>query len=167
MEDITNANRGADMDCSQSEIYIMQHFDKKIKPKNAQRLAKHILTCENCRELYLLMDETHETIEAPENFTESVMQAVRKIPVATPKKQDGQLSLRLVWGFSALIIAVGLFVVQDLTHIANMLLPIVESISGVFDFNVAIDGLGFTALLLVAIMSVLLYVLHNQEHVKA
>jgi hypothetical protein len=142
----------------------MQHFDKKIKPKNAQQLAKHILICEKCRELYLAMDEAAEAVlsDAPENFTESVMAAVREIP-----KKSETYALRFVWGISALIIGIGLFFTQDLNYFANIFSPAIEKIVSVFDFQVSIDGLGLTALLLVAVMGILLYVLHNEEAAKA
>ena len=158
------------MECSQAEIYIMQHFDKTIKPKNAQKLAKHILTCENCRELYFTMDEAAEFAEAtdfteaPEGFAESVMKEVRRVAPAIPEKKEEKSVLRLVWGFCALIMAVCMFVMQDLTRLTNRLVPLIDSISG---FNISIDYLGFTALLLVVIMSVLLYVLNNEESAKA
>jgi hypothetical protein len=145
----------------------MQHFDKTIKPKNAQRLAKHVLTCEACRSLYLVMDEAVCENEAPENFTESVMEAVRGMAQPAPKKEDCRLTLRLVWGFSALIMALGLFVIQDLTRLAERLTPIADRIVNAFDFSISVDGLGFTALLLVAIMGILLYVLNNEESAKA
>jgi len=143
----------------------MQHFDKTIKPKNSQRLAKHILTCEKCRKLYILMDEATETTltEAPETITKSVMEAVRKIPVI---KADEQIALRIIWGLSALVMGILLFFVKDLSYFSNISLPPIDSIVNTFDFTVSVNSMGFSALLLATMMAVLLYVLHNEEQIK-
>ncbi|MCL2455999.1 MAG: hypothetical protein FWD19_00445 [Defluviitaleaceae bacterium] len=158
--------------CSRAEIFIMQHFEKKIAPKNARRLAKHILICEKCRELFVTMDEAAEAVifDAPENFTESVMRAVRTLHA----KKTETHALRFVWGISALIIGIALFFFRDSNLLTNFFVnyfsPAMEKFSGVFDFSVfsvSFDGLGLSALILVAVMGILLYALHNEETANA
>ncbi|MCL2047273.1 MAG: hypothetical protein FWG87_00975 [Defluviitaleaceae bacterium] len=174
------------INCSRAESYIMKQFDSDppkvgMSPrslnsfradtihKNAQQLAKHVLACEKCRALYLAMDEAAEVAQAdltdaPPNFTEAVMRTVRGLP----KKEAGvYFPMRLVWGVSMLVFAAALFFVEQVSHAANILIAAVGEVLGdVSSISGTMNGLGVTALLLVAFMSVLLYVLHNDEHVK-
>ena len=176
------------MDCKQSEIYIMQHFEKTITPINARRLAKHVLICENCRELYLTFDEAVEFTEAedlqtaPENFTEAVMTKVRaetaQIEISVHSETKGLLILRIVWGFSALLFGVGMMFIlsPDLLNYLTETYPAISS-AGAYISEAADklaqgghtfinDTLAVSALLFVAVTGTLLFVLHNGEKVK-
>jgi len=189
------------MDCNQSELYIMQHFEKTIEPKHAKELAEHVLSCESCRELYLSMDDamdfvmetTHgrlELMEAPANFTESVMGKVRALPayskqtVAVVVSSGGvSIVLRVLWGISAILLGVGLLFIFNPEWLAGSY-PVLESImNSISNFGVAMVGafewlaqvsdpaavgnLSIIALLFVALTGSLLYVLHSGNSDKS
>jgi len=188
------------MDCKQSEIFMMQHFEKTIKPANASRLAKHVLICEPCRELYLTLDEAMECAnaeefsKAPESFTESVMAMVRAeelyskvvaVTVTADSEAGGQIILRIIWSISAILLGIGLLFMLNPDMLSALMeaYPVMETVvnvfysAGVFISNVgeriaqsgisfSADNLGVTALLFVAVMGTLLYVLHSGEKVK-
>ena len=181
------------MNCEKFELLIMQHFEQTIEPASAAELTKHVLRCENCRELYLMMDEatdeTSEDILAPVNFTASVMDKVRELPVyqkpETQKiKESGMFTLRILWGFSAIIFGVGVLfmfnpdlltalagsypivysIVDFITAVGMAVGGVMEWLSMAFAPAGAANELGVIALLFVAVMGVLLFALNNSGH---
>jgi len=197
------------MDCQKAEILIMQHFEKTIKPANASKLAKHVLTCELCRELYVTLDEAmdfanttnEELTPAPESFTNSVMAMVRaeepyakavlvtaeaasQMEVTITKPETGGVILRIIWGFSAILLGVVMLFIfdPDLFYSVAGGYPIMEILadglaSAALFFDNAADWfiqgasfsaeyMGITALLFVAVMGTLLFVLHSGEKVQ-
>ncbi|MDR0272063.1 MAG: hypothetical protein LBI27_01940 [Clostridiales bacterium] len=184
------------MDCKQSEIYMMQHFEKTITPPNARELAKHVLICKKCRELYLTFDVAAEVslnlTEAPENFTESVMTAVRaearSKEITIDYEAHGQTVLRIIWGLGAVLFGFGLLLMfnPEWFNSLTQTYPSVEGImnaiysAGVFINGAAesisqgvlitelpiSDGFAFAALAFAAVIGILLYVLHSGEKVK-
>ena len=106
------------MDCKQSEIAMMQHIEKTIKPKTAKELAEHLLTCKPCREYFMLFDEMAEYSEdssfeilTPANdFTQSVMAKVNDIKIET--KGISVLS-KVFWGISAILMGVVFYLVAN------------------------------------------------------
>ena len=177
------------MKCKQAELLIMHHFEKTIEPADATKLAKHVMECEACRELYLVLDEgmefaAEEAELPPVDFTESVMDKVRELPVyvkPVAKADISEMVLRVLWGFSAIILGVVLFFIFNPDTLASLsaAYPVVNSVIGalasmgatvavVFEW-VSQDGvfaagdMGIAALLFVGVMGALLYVLHNGE----
>ncbi|MCL2372388.1 MAG: hypothetical protein FWC78_03185 [Defluviitaleaceae bacterium] len=122
------------MDCKQSELAMMQHFDKIIHPKTARKLAKHILTCQSCRELFLLMDESAEIelVEAPAGFTQTVMAKVNTAGAYSP--QDRLAFPGMLWGLVAIIAGALLIAVAntDLINTITNGYPLMEMIMYVF-----------------------------------
>ena len=187
------------MDCTQSEIAIMQHVEKTITPEDARQLAKHVLTCKTCREDYLMFDEIIECLEdesfeivsAPEGFTASVMTKVRDSVISAEEfvfvKQNqiavsgSNLVTRVLWGFSAVFIGIGLYFILNpdmfaaLTATSPVMEGIVTSLSelgihlsqgfqqlALADYAVE-SGVGIMALFFVMILGGLLAVLHHNE----
>ncbi|MCL1883516.1 MAG: hypothetical protein FWF81_07180 [Defluviitaleaceae bacterium] len=147
------------MNCKKSEIYMMQHFDKTIKPANASKLMKHVLICEKCRELYLTFDESmdfaaeNNLTEAPSGFTDSVMAMI-------PQKKDYSPAVfRAVWAFCAIVFGI---VLALLFNPENYY--IVQNITGIIDSaSVFITS---ATLLFAAVTGTLLFVLHSGEKAK-
>jgi len=152
------------MDCKQSETAMMQRMEKTIKPADARDLAKHILSCQNCRELYLAFDEAVELAESSENlmspppyFTESVMMRVRaaKVPY-------------LMWGIIAAFVGAGIFVVFNphllayaVSGVEQYLTPAMQAIMQV---DIADSNLSIVALFFVVMLGWLLAILHREDH---
>ena len=108
------------MDCKQSELAMMQHFEKNIHPKIARKLAKHVLTCQNCRELFLLMDESAEEFElteAPSGFTRAVMARVNEAAVYTRQEKPVFAG---IWGLVAILAGAMLIIVAN-TDVIGMI----------------------------------------------
>jgi len=173
------------MDCKQAELLMMQHFDhvEHLSPEKAQDLAKHILICKACREIYLTFDEISETVESdtkqiantPTGFTEAVMEKVR----------GGLATVRILWGLGAIISGTVLLLMYHtewLTRLSqshpaiDTTISILASIGGFFR-NVSerlqqgittytASNYGVFALAIVALMGTLLIVLHNGEKVN-
>jgi len=99
------------MNCKQAELAMMEHMEKTIQPPRAKDLALHVLECENCREYYIGFDMALEVLDdeelsvAPVDFTQCVMAKVREMPVHS---KPIPLSLRLLWGFGAIFLGIGL-----------------------------------------------------------
>lgn len=175
------------MKCSKTENLMMQHFEKTIKPKNAQRLAKHVISCGGCRELYLAFDEAAEYAESlaaegaekldapPLGFTESVMAKVR---AEIPQVNAGELvASRFLWGIGALILGLGLMLalnpqlVYYLPESLSLAFYAVVSSVGGFFYGISaqsgtafpVEGLSATALFFVAVMGLLLCVLQRGD----
>ncbi|MCL2839274.1 MAG: hypothetical protein FWE05_00750 [Defluviitaleaceae bacterium] len=189
------------MKCNLAEILIMKHFEKTIEPADAKKLAEHVMVCQTCRELYLVLDEGIEfsgtadiALESsnipPVNFTESVMKKVREIPAyakTTPVVRadisGGQMVLRVLWGFSAILLGIGLLFTFNPYMLASLLeaYPMMETLFGAlsslgthstafFEWvaqgtaYIAVDNLGIAALFFVGVMGTLLFVLYNGEN---
>lgn len=179
------------MDCKQAEIFIMQHFEKKIAPENARALVSHVLTCEGCRENYLALDEAFEfadggeLIAAPKNFTEKIMAAVRAEAVAAKASQKNSLPLvyRIIWGAAAVLFGIALYFALNPAAFYSLPAPVVDGVlnlrdafgnfaaraaewSAAHEFSFSADIFGVTALFFVAVMGTLLFVLHSGEKIK-
>jgi len=185
------------MDCNLAELYMMHHFEKTISPEDAQALAQHLMVCEACRESYVMFDENMECFteqvdfvmaEPPADFTENVMTKVRgmaaysKVIIKSESPAGGQIILRVLWGFSAVLIGalVFFFFNPDMFAAFAETFPVAYSIQNAFiEFGtflsgslasvaqsaapVASDNLSVTAILFVAVMGTLLFILHNGE----
>jgi len=123
------------MDCKQSEIAMMQHMENTITPQTAKDLAKHVLSCKNCREYYIAFDEAMEfsldenfaMVEAPTDLTKNIMNAIKKDPLYT---QSGQKLLHVLWGFSAILMGIGIYLVFNPMLLAELAgYPIVSAIN--------------------------------------
>ena len=179
------------MDCHKAQTAIMQQIEKTIKPADARDLTKHILKCEDCRDLYLAMDEAAELPEAeltaaPDDFMQQVMAQVHQLPAyTTPVAARGQMGLRVLWGLSAVIFGVGLFFFlnPDLVYTLVNTYPAAAAIRdglqaiGAFGANALewiaqsagtatfadMPSMSIGALVLVGVMGTLIYVLHRME----
>jgi hypothetical protein len=110
------------MDCKSAGDAMLLYADKKIKPAKASALAKHLLTCESCKEYFMAFEEMSEAAlseefkmeEAPAGFTESVMKKVGRLPVCEPRYANlPDILIRVFWGLSAVIIGAALFLMYN------------------------------------------------------
>ena len=135
------------MDCSQAEFAMMEHMEQTIKPQRAANLAKHLLSCEACREYYMGIDMAMEVLEdtelsaPPEGFTQAVMAQVKQLPAYEPPAPVPTIStaLRVLWGLSAIVIGVGLLLVFNPDLLAAVMATpfvanIVSAVSTVWQF---------------------------------
>ena len=179
------------MDCSQSQIAIMEYLEKRIEPIEAQMLVKHVLVCEDCRELYLLLDESQELltqkisapVEAtiPVDFVANVMEMVRKEPKYA-KLPPVSIELKILWAVSAVVMAIALLVHFDPPWFASIVasFPTVATIQeffvnisnnttgAVLQFFQALDlqesgYMSLWAMMFVLVISTLLLILHREE----
>ena len=173
------------MDCNQAELAMMAHMEKTIQPAQAQDLAQHILKCQDCQEYYIGFDMAMDVLNdtelsaAPPDFTQAVMAQVHKLPAHTkPEPVVISVSLRILWGLSAIALGIGLlfafnpewlasFAVMD--GILNGVGAIAQYVTGLVE-NLAPgyrSASGLTALnasvLFVAVIGVLLVVLQRSE----
>jgi predicted anti-sigma-YlaC factor YlaD len=104
------------MNCKKAEEALLRYAEKTIKPAAASALAKHILTCGDCREAFLAFDEALESMDdcteiaPPSDFTETTMAAIRKLP-AYRKASFGAVAdtvIRVFWGLCAVLMGFGL-----------------------------------------------------------
>ena len=166
---------------------MMQHFDhvEHLSPEKAQDLAKHILICKACREIYLTFDEISETVESdtkqiantPTGFTEAVMEKVR----------GGLATVRILWGLGAIISGTVLLFMYNTDWLAalSQAHPAIDTVistlasvgeffrrasewlqQGVTPYSATANNYGIFALAIVALMGTLLIVLHNGEKVN-
>ena len=183
------------MDCSMAQDLIVKRTEFELKDTEATELYKHVLTCGRCRESYLVFDECMEAVAlfdkgsldetpAPEGFTGLVMAKIGTDYASSEiekVKEKGWLVLNLLWGFSAIILGIILFLLFNpswLEALVNRYPIVYSAISGLQQFfgmvqsgmlglfdpalSIALSGsLGVFALLFVAVMSLLLFVLHN------
>jgi len=179
------------MDCSQSQIAIMEYLEKRIEPIEAQMLVKHVLVCEDCRELYLLLDESQELltqkssapVEAtiPVDFVANVMEMVRKEPKYA-KLPPVSIELKILWAVSAVVMTIALLVHFDPPWFASIVasFPTVATIQeffvnisnnttgAVLQFFQALDlqesgYMSLWAMMFVLVISTLLLILHREE----
>jgi hypothetical protein len=132
------------MDCKRADKALMQYAEKTIKPATAAALARHVLTCETCRELYLAFDEALEgvsaltavTENAPAGFTEKVMARVRALPKyeTVPNHGIADIAIRLFWGLCAITLGLGMFGINNPEGVASLLesYPRFSGITAVF-----------------------------------
>jgi hypothetical protein len=187
------------MDCKQADIAMMQHMEKTISPADARDLAKHILRCENCREYFLAFDEAMdymsemdsvevELIEAPANFTMSVMEKVRQIPTYSNPIPTCRITtlMRCLWGSSAVFLGVSLLFIFNPDWLATLaaIYPAFAAVSNALDAaslflgsavvefmqsigsqsgNVATTGLTISTLIFLVMIGIVLFVLHRGE----
>ena len=103
------------MDCNQAELAMLAHMEKTIQPAQARDLAQHVMSCETCQEYYIGFDMAMDVLNdaelsiAPPDFTQLVMAQVQKLPPHTkPEPVSISLSLRILWGLSAIVLGIGL-----------------------------------------------------------
>jgi hypothetical protein len=121
------------MDCPKAETAMMHYIEKTLNPAAARDLARHVMRCEPCRELYMTMDIAAEMLdsppaEAPEGFTESVMGRVMAFaahPAEEPQTESvgspiGPVAatprntmLRILWGLSGIALGYVLLLVLN------------------------------------------------------
>jgi len=162
---------------------MMQYFEKTIKPKDSCKLAKHILVCEACRELYLTFDEAMDCVaevtQAPENFTQSVMERVHaEKPYSGTTAETVRLAPRILAAVNIILFGIGFMFALNPDIIYTLPQPVVENLLSVLTsvgsaLNIAAEwvthvthsfsGIGVTALLFVIVMGTLLFVLHSGE----
>jgi hypothetical protein len=90
---------------------MMKYMDKTITELEAKNLNKHILSCDGCRESFMIYDSIASDLssvpsaEVPDGFTARVMSAVAALPNYT-----GECASRVmygVWGVVGFFVAVG------------------------------------------------------------
>jgi hypothetical protein len=172
------------MDCKKADTALLQYAEKTIKPAVASALAKHVLTCENCRELFLAFDEAIEDIEqytdeAPADFTAGVMQAVRKLPTHKRIRNTvvSDTIIRVFSGVCALLMGFGLLAAE--TPLSDVFTAAGERLQGfVAAFlyagtqisvtaSDAFPSLAVSALFFMFIVGAALAVLLRSEKIKA
>jgi len=181
------------MDCNLAQDLITKRVESKIKDKDALSLHKHVLECDDCRDSYLVFDECMDFLtlfekgetdvtEAPSDFTQSVMAQIGPIYTIERVKESGWVVLKLLWGFSAIILGVTLFLlfnpdvldnlISRYSALASLLAGMEQAMTFLQSgFNVLTQGfdlssagtLSVLALLFVAVMSILLSVLYNSD----
>jgi hypothetical protein len=117
------------MNCKQADTALMQYAEKNIQHETAAALAKHVLTCESCREVFLLFDEAMETTDEPVktipiDFTDTVMTAVRGLPPYAKTAAVGSradVGARVFWGLCAVLMGVALYGMVNPESIAALL----------------------------------------------
>jgi len=177
----SNQIETATLNCDQAEISMLKYAEKTIQPAEASKLAHHVLGCGTCREYYLLFDEIVEAAatnlelhEPPVNFTAIVMANVR----ATTQPRASML--HLLWGVSAILLGVALFLAYNpallaqLTHafpaVSGAVYSIMAYMGNALDYVIQSAGahtvgnhFGIAALVFVLMLSSLLVVLHREE----
>ena len=166
--------------CKRAENLIMQHIESRLEPKEANTLAKHVLKCKNCRELYLMMDRAVEvaTKEAPEGFTASVM--ARIDTVAEPA---ASFAKKIITGTVGLIFIAVVFVFAYSPALSPALYTLWGELLSAFllirDFavdiirqftpevNLNITIISFVALALMLVSGGLAYVLQQGDKEKS
>lgn len=104
----------------------MLYVEKRVNSLKALALHRHISTCENCRDLFLLMDATSgqeieigEEMVAPEGFDEAVMAKIYALPAHKQETEIGQPDqptidwMRVAGCLYALLLAAGLVVLYN------------------------------------------------------
>lgn len=104
------------MNCKNAEKLIMNYMDNTLSSSEAEKLNKHLKTCNECKEafdMYETMLTSFENIEielAPDNFEETLMVKISAIsPAYTTQKgisADGVNSI--VWGTFTVVFGTGI-----------------------------------------------------------
>jgi len=169
------------MDCPKAELAMMHYVEKTLKPADARDLATHILQCEPCRTLYLLMDQAAELLtapalnEAPIHFTAQVMARIEAEAV-TPA-ETVSAGLRILWGLSGIVMGVALlFAFNPQWEVVMALQNALASAAVIFNDALAWvnqiyvsealinSGIGIVALVFAVVIAGLLYGLHRGEN---
>jgi len=136
------------MDCTIAENLTMKYAEGTITPPESQGLVKHVLSCESCREFYLLFDEmleqttTDDLEKVPGDFTRNVMLAVKALPCreAKVKRSAGSVVYSVLWGFSVMILGLALLLVFNPTWLE---VPILNTIhDGLMAFGAWMIAIG-------------------------
>ncbi|MCL2605513.1 MAG: hypothetical protein FWD90_13645 [Defluviitaleaceae bacterium] len=179
------------MDCAKAETAMMHYIEKTLKPEDARDLTTHILKCEPCRELYLVMDASAEMLEAPaaeppEDFTERVMRLVYDLRVnpetetteeKTPPVTAGNAVFRVLWGLSGIVMGVAMLFALNPHWVQGTALHDGMTAAAAFFADIAAwmgqievaralinSGLGIVAFVFAGIIAGLLYGLHRGEN---
>jgi|GEM_PF-3890858 len=164
------------MDCHKAQDAVMQHIENRLAPDDARGLTLHILHCESCRALYLLMDASAElpVESAPAAFTEQVMARVQQVTVMTVS----DVLLRALWVGGGILLGVLLLLTQNPEWAATVaLFDAVATVQAWYTDATAWitqrevfsalgqSGLGVVALVLAGLIAGVLYGLHRGENV--
>jgi len=172
------------MDCLKAETAMMHYVEQTLKPKDIAPLATHILQCEPCRALYLLLDEQAEILAAPQPeseempsyFTQAVMNKVRNQPAYVPTP-TASISQRIMWVATCILMGTAsllalnphwaiTFAIQQgmqtaAAHIGNLLSWLTQADTVTAFIN---SGLGIVALIFSVLIGGALYGLYRGEH---
>jgi hypothetical protein len=173
------------MDCRKAETAVMRHIEKLLQPAEARDLTTHILKCENCRALYLMMDESADIFTAPAesfheapaaDFTQRVMALVHADETETEKVTAGDMVLRVLWSLGGVAVGVLMLLVMNPDWAASIALQNAFGYAGMYMeeltawlsrsevLHVAINSsLGIAALIFAGLIGGLLYGLHRGE----
>ena len=177
------------MDCNKAETAMMQFLEKRVKPRMAAALARHVLQCDGCREMFIAMDEASEVelTDAPSGFTEAVMAKVAALPAEASRKSatpKADIFIRVAWGVSAILLGVCLAflynpnLLGDLISAFPPLGSVIELINDAYLFLLnALEGVwqsgssftmadGIPALLFVLMIGALLFILQSTDKAK-
>jgi len=109
------------MDCNKANDLIYKRMEHALEPAEAQGLHEHVMSCEDCREVFLVMDncvnivnsfDTHEPESAPDGFTKAVMAKVFPVCDAVEiakTKSRGCVIQRVLWSVSAIIFGLAVY----------------------------------------------------------
>lgn len=81
-------------ECNIVEINLLEYIEKKLNKEENEKIEKHLKICQRCKKIYEELKETseflgtHKVPEISEDFTERVMQRIRKEKeLEVPKKR--------------------------------------------------------------------------------
>ena len=170
------------MDCQEADLAMMQYMEKNILPQAANELARHVLSCETCREQFLALDEAMEFVEspeaeeAPEGFTAKVMEKVRLLPAHTGSLKTNERILskntRILMGISAIIFGALLLVAGTAMDTVTQFLGSISDSIVEFFTAISTQSAGMPTLLnvftlfLILVIGALLFVLHRGEQIN-
>ncbi|GHV43872.1 hypothetical protein FACS189490_14100 [Clostridia bacterium] len=104
--------------CAKSDDYMMKYMDGVLTETEAAELKKHVDTCENCRESFLIYDKLmdglkEESTESPcEDFVGLVMAKIAALPASAKVNSVSRLEnvLYAVFGTLSVILGSGVLV---------------------------------------------------------
>jgi len=176
------------MDCRKAETAVMRHIEKLLQPAEARDLTKHILKCEDCRTLYLMMDESADIYAMPAEslsempaagFTERVMALVHAEETVheTAAVTVNDIILRVLWSLSGVAVGVLMLLVMNPDWAASIALQNAFGYAGMYMEEVTAwlsrsevlhvvvnSSLGVAALVFAGLIGGLLYGLHRGEN---
>ena len=75
------------MNCSKADEYFMKYIDNCLTAGEAEKLHKHLSTCEKCKADFAIYDsiagefsDMEFIIEAPQGFEDKVMEKIKELP---------------------------------------------------------------------------------------
>jgi hypothetical protein len=140
------------MNCGKTDSLLNKYMDGSLTPKDEKALKEHVVSCEKCKEEYLVYGEMlscfasmTEFDSAPPGFTERVMGEIRKLPSVTEKaanKRDNFIYFiwAVVSGFLGLCLVLTIYkdgIIsqlnsnENLAAIINIFKPVSDSISNI------------------------------------